>query len=158
MWFSCIIVVIVIQHHLFAVQLITCLWDTPYYSNLHFQQQVNPIWIQWVVEYQAVMWLMESLHRAIFIPFGWILGTSENFELHDNSSLITYSINSTYYCWSMYFNLFGFLFYEYYYINSMKFLMVWLINYELHVHAMMSLCESFFRENRHVWSTYPFWC
>lgn len=56
-------IVTVIQHHLFAVQLTIYLWGTLSYNNRQCQLQVNPILTPWAVEYQAVMWLMESLHQ-----------------------------------------------------------------------------------------------
>lgn len=64
-----------ICHHfiyclLFAVQLTTCLWDTLSYSNLQWLQQVNLTLTPWAVEFQIVMWSMESLHQAISIQFG----------------------------------------------------------------------------------------
>ena len=68
---------VILQHHLYAVQSTTCLWDTQCYSSLPFQQLVNHILTPWVVAYQ-VMWLMESLHQPTFIPFGQILGMGEN--------------------------------------------------------------------------------
>jgi len=57
------------------VQLTIYLWDIQYYSSILCQPQVNLIWTPWAC--QVVMWLMESLHRAISTPFGWILGMSE---------------------------------------------------------------------------------
>lgn len=74
-------IVSIIQRHFFAVQLTIYRWDTLSCNKPQCQLQVNLILTQWAVEYQAVMWLMESLHQEIFIPFGWILETSENFSI-----------------------------------------------------------------------------
>jgi uncharacterized protein (TIGR01589 family) len=54
--------------HPMPVQSTIYLWDIQFYSSILFQQQVSLILIPWVC--QVVMWLMESLHRATFIPLG----------------------------------------------------------------------------------------
>jgi len=74
-------IISIIQHLCFAVQLTIYPWDTLSCNNPLWLLLVNLILIQWAVAYQAVMWLMESLHQEIFIPFGWIQEMSENFSI-----------------------------------------------------------------------------